>query len=76
VKIIWVKWRDSHFLFDQHSIDYAKEHKVAIFETVGHLVFEDADRLVVAGDLLPRDNEVRNVTAIPRENVVKRKFLS
>jgi hypothetical protein len=74
-KLIWVRWRDSNYIFGQRSIKAAKEHKVAIFETVGHLVMEDSDRLVLAGDWLPMDGEVRSVIAIPKENVVKKKVI-
>ncbi len=75
-KMVWVKWHDSHYLFDQHSIEAAKEHKVAIFETVGHLVSQDSDRLIVALDLLPASDEVRGVMAIPVENIVKKKIIN
>lgn len=73
-KLIWVRWRDSNYVFGQHSVKWAmEEHKAAIFETVGHLIMEDSDRLVIAGDYLPIDEEVRCITAIPKENIVEQK---
>ncbi|HKS27814.1 MAG TPA: hypothetical protein VJS44_08345 [Pyrinomonadaceae bacterium] len=76
MKIIWLRWRDSQYQFSQQSLEEAIESKVAILETVGHLVSEDSDRVVVAGDWLASEKDVRCVTAIPVENIVERRVLS
>ena len=71
LRIVHVRWRDSQFHFDQQKRESAANSAVAVFESVGHLVHEDEDRVVIAGDYDPGGEDVRQVLAIPRENVLK-----
>ena len=65
MKIKKVKWRDSRIYIPQiPEIDY----DVSIVETVGFVIKEDKDKIVLAGDLI--EDEFRRVIVIPRENII------
>lgn len=74
MKILHVKWRDSCFQFQQQTMEDAKDFTVSIMESVGFLVHEDSDRIALAGDFVD-GSDVRQVTSIPQENVIKRTVL-
>lgn len=53
VRTVHVRWRDSQFHFGQQKREDAGRAAVAVFESVGHLVHEDEDRVVVASNYDP-----------------------
>ena len=67
IKIKRVKWRDSCVLRDQQTID--ADFDVAIMESVGFVLQEDAKKLVLAGELLENGN-ARRIIVIPKENII------
>jgi hypothetical protein len=67
IKIKRVKWRDSCVLRDQQTID--ADFDVAIMESVGFVLQEDAKKLVLAGELLENGNARRTIV-IPKENII------
>lgn len=60
-----VKWRDSNLYITQTD---GKNLEVSILESVGYVVEDDEDKIVLAGDLI--DNEYRRVIVIPKENII------
>ena len=65
MKIKSVKWRDSNLYITQTD---GEDLNVAILESVGYVVEDTKDKLVLAGDLV--DGEYRRVIVIPRENIL------
>jgi hypothetical protein len=61
-----IRWRDSRMYIVQEAID--EDFAVAILDSVGFVIHEDREKVVLAGDLLERD--VRRVLVIPKENIV------
>lgn len=51
----------------QHDRDL--DYEVCVIESVGFVIEENKDYVVLAGDLV--DDEVRRTIVIPRENFVK-----
>ena len=71
MKIIEVIWRDSNIYTPQETKDSVFE--VAIIKSVGYLVQDNKKDLVISGDLI--DGDIRRTIVIPKENIIKRKFL-
>lgn len=65
-KIKRIKWRDSNMFITQEARN--TDWKVAVIESVGFVIREDKDNIVLAGDLL--DEDVRRVIVIPKENII------
>lgn len=67
MKVKKVKWRDSRMYITQCGKD--EEWGVEIMTSVGFVVEETKNHIVLAGDLV--GEELRRVIVIPRENIVK-----
>jgi hypothetical protein len=67
MKVRRIKWRDSRMYIAQHDRDL--DYEVCVIESVGFVIEENKDYVVLAGDLV--DDEVRRTIVIPRENFVK-----
>ena len=67
LKVKQVRWRDSKLYITQEEkeIDWS----ICIIESIGFLVKEDKDKIVLAGDIV--EGDVRRVIVIPRENIMK-----
>lgn len=65
-KIQEVKWRDSRMYIHQERRDETWE--VCVISSVGYVVEETKDYIVLAGDLV--DEDVRRALVIPKENIV------
>lgn len=63
-----VFWRDSRMYITQISRE--EDFKIAEICSVGYLVKETKDSIVLAGDVLD-DGEIRRVIIIPKENIIK-----
>ena len=61
-----IKWRDSRMYINQCERD--SEWEVCIITSVGYVIEDNKDFIVLAGDLV--DDEVRRVIVIPKENIV------
>jgi len=65
---VWkIKWRDSQLYFTQESTEGKWE--VSEVDSVGYIIAEDDDKIVLAGDVI--NGDVRRIIVIPRENVIK-----
>lgn len=68
MKIRRIRWRDSRLMILQDTQD-SPEYTVAIIESVGFVIQEDKDKIVLAGDIVEED--ARRVIVIPKENIIK-----
>lgn len=66
MKIRKIKWRDSRMYIVQEPM---QDFSVCVIESVGFVIKETKDIIVLAGDLV--DDEFRRVIVIPKENIVK-----
>ena len=68
MKIKKVKWRDSKLYITQVGDE---DFTPCIIESVGFVLEEDKNKIVLVGDLV--DDEYRRVIVIPRENILNPK---
>jgi hypothetical protein len=66
MKIKRIKWRDSAMHITQEPKD--ADWTVCVIESVGFVIYEDDEKIVLAGDLV--DDDVRRAIVIPKENIV------
>ena len=66
-KLRIVEWRDSQIYATQGERD--DDYQIATITSVGFLISEDEEKIVLAGDSLGDD--VRRVIAIPKENIIR-----
>lgn len=73
MKIIEVTWRDSN----QYITQSGKEDnfEVSVITSVGYLVKEQKDFIVITRDDMGQDDDVRGILVIPKENIVKKRFV-
>lgn len=67
MKIVKITWRDSSMYHPQGDSDYPFE--VSVFESVGFVLQENKDNIVIARDIIRKES--RSVLCIPRENIIK-----
>ena len=65
-KVRQIRWRDSNIYLTQQNED--SNFDVAIIKSVGYVVEEDKNKIVLAGDVF--DGAVRRVIVIPKENII------
>ena len=66
-EVVKINWRDSNLYITQCNVD--DDFEVALLTSIGELVKETDDYLVLAGDVL-KDGEIRRVIVIPKENII------
>lgn len=71
MKILKITWRDSSMYHAQGDNDYPFE--VSIFESVGFLLQDNKDSIVIARDIIRKES--RSVIIIPKENILKKVIL-
>lgn len=72
-KAIYIRWRDSSYIYQAGNVrDIDK--RVMIIESIGFLISESSDAIVIAQDW-DNEDEIRCLTCIPTENVVDKKIL-
>ena len=69
MKICEIIWRDSCMYITQEP--KTRDWKYETISSVGYLLEENDKQIVIAGDSLEIENEVRRVIVIPKENIVK-----
>lgn len=69
--LVEIEWRDSHRYTYQMGQDEPVE--VAIMRSVGYLISQTKDKVVIAQDLIGDD--MRGIEVICRENIIKQKSL-
>jgi hypothetical protein len=66
-----IEWRDSSMQITQEPQD--SKWEVECLASVGFVLVEDNDKIVLAGDLL--EGDCRRVIVIPKENITRNKTL-
>jgi hypothetical protein len=66
-KIRTIKWRDSRMYIQQEVNDGV--WSVCEITSIGFVIHEDKDKIVLAGDFVGED--VRRVIVIPKENIIR-----
>ena len=61
-----IKWRDSQMYITQCPKDEGWE--IPKITSVGFVIYEDKEKIVLAGDLL--DEDIRRAIVIPKENII------
>ena len=69
MKQVTVIWRDSAIHNAQDKVTL-EAMPVCVMYSVGWLIGRNDDRIVIAREFIPRENEYRGTIAIPMENVV------
>lgn len=67
-KLKTVTWRDSSLVITQTPVD--GDWYVETITSVGFLIHEDKEMIVLAGDLLNDNQDARRVITIPKENII------
>jgi hypothetical protein len=62
-----IKWRDSRMYITQCPKD--EDWEVSEITSVGFVIYEDKNKIVLAGDLL--DEDIRRAIVIPKENIIR-----
>lgn len=70
-KLAIIKWSDSNMYITQADRDL--DWKIAEIVSVGFIIREDKESIVLAGEIIDND-DVRRVIAIPKVNVLSRKI--
>ena len=73
MKKIAILWRDSNQELYQRSVDDLLE--VEVIKTIGWLIQEDEDSIVIARDLLNDNKDCRGMITIPKENILHKNYL-
>lgn len=66
-KIYKIIWRDSNFYHHQNGLDF--KYDITIIDSVGFLISEDIEKVVISRDYMLNKKDCRGVIAIPRENI-------
>ncbi|MCA1571310.1 MAG: hypothetical protein LC798_13520 [Chloroflexi bacterium] len=67
----FVSWSDSAITqYVQESAEHAASRTPIVVETVGWVVAEHDDRIVLAMDRFPDEGEVRSILVIPRSAII------
>ena len=68
VEIVKVKWTDASFNSDYWTTEELRDKKVLTGETVGYLVVDDKEKVVLAMEGYS-DGEWRRISTIPKINI-------
>lgn len=71
MRILKVTWRDSHRYVYQMEAD--ENVGITTIETIGFFVKEDKEMIVLCQDDI--EGDLRGVICIPKENIIKKKWL-
>lgn len=75
-KIVKVKWKDARTYEGTYGFSEIKDFKLAETITIGYLINEDKERIVLCGYVFPSDefdfqSGYRYIHLIPRSNIIK-----
>ena len=67
-----IKWRDSRIYYQQFECTY--DFDVCVIISIGYLVSENKKQVVISRDDMG-EGDCRGIIAIPRENIISKKFI-
>lgn len=65
--VAWVRWIDSALRHGQYNQTELRDFKPVEMESVGWLIRETPDHIVIALEIFPADADIRSACVIPRE---------
>jgi hypothetical protein len=74
IKMVLVEWRDARFFPGTYDEKTVKNHKMALFNSLGYLIAKDKITTVLAAEL-NNENEYRDITLIPTGSIISIKKL-
>jgi len=74
-KMVLIEWRDAMFFPGTYDEKTIKNHKMALFNSLGYLIAEDKITTVLAAELNNED-EYRDITLIPTGSIISIKELT
>ncbi len=73
-KIVLIEWRDARFFPGTYNEKAIKNHKMAIFNSLGYLIAKDKITTVLAAEC-NNEKEYRDITLIPTGSIISIKKL-
>ncbi|MBN1156935.1 hypothetical protein JXA85_04925 [Candidatus Woesearchaeota archaeon] len=74
-KMVLVEWHDARFFSGTYKEETIKNHKMALFNSLGYLIAKDKITTVLAAEL-NNENEYRDITLIPTGSIISIKKLT
>jgi hypothetical protein len=73
-KMVLVEWRDAKFFSGTYNEKAIKDHKMAVFNSLGYLITKDKITTVLAAER-NNEKEYRDITLIPTGSIISIKKL-
>lgn len=73
-KMVLVKWHDAKFFPGTYGETTIRNHKMALFNSLGYLIASDKITTILAAEL-NNENEYRDITLIPTGSIISIKKL-
>ncbi len=73
-EMVLVEWRDARFFSGTYKEEAIKDHKMAIFNSLGYLIAKDRITTVLAAEC-NNEKEYRDITLIPTGSIISIKKL-
>jgi 5-keto 4-deoxyuronate isomerase len=76
-KLLQIKWDDSAMYTEWYTKEEIKSMACdwQIVKTIGYLVFDHIDRIILAGTIDGKDDKYSNITVIPKSAIIEKKEL-
>lgn len=72
--MVLVEWRDARFFSGTYNEETIKEHKMAVFNSLGYLIAKDKTTTILAAESND-EKEYRDITLIPTGSIISIKKL-
>lgn len=73
--MVLVEWRDARFFPGTYDEKTIRNHKMALFNSLGYLIASDEITTILAAEL-NNENEYRDITLIPTGSIISIKKLT
>ena len=74
-EMVLVEWHDARFFSGTYDEKTVRNHKMALFNSLGYLIASDKITTILAGEF-NNENEYRDITLIPTGSIISIKKLS
>lgn len=68
-KMVLIEWHDARFFSGTYDEEAAKNHKMALFNSLGYLIARDKTTTILAAEC-NNENEYRDITLIPTGSII------
>jgi len=73
-KMVLVEWRDARFFSGTYNEKTIRNHKMALFNSIGYLIASDKTTTILAAEC-NNEKEYRDITLIPTGSIISVKKL-